>query len=225
MRIIYIPKKTSPITTIKYGLLYNWFAITDARNIANTGWHVPTTSELDTLRTYLGGSSVAGGKLKETGTLSWATPNTGATNEVGFNGRGAGYLTYGGFGNFNNTEWIGTTDNYVNFSFYGMVLNFNTTASDKFFVDNSFQYKRHGLSARLIKDSTSLTHGQTGTYTGNDGKVYRTICIGTQEYTADNLAETKYRTLDDITEETNTANWPSISTGAMAAFNNDWSNV
>jgi hypothetical protein len=35
----------------------------------------------------------------------------------------------------------------------------------------------HGHSVRLVKESTSLSDGQEGTYTGNDGKVYKTICI------------------------------------------------
>ena len=76
-----------------------------------------------------------------------------------------------------------------------------------------------------MKTTTSLTHGQTGTYTGNDGKIYRTICIGTQEWLADNLCETKYRNGDSIPEVTDDSAWAALTTGAMCAYNNDWSNV
>jgi uncharacterized protein (TIGR02145 family) len=59
-------------------------------------------SEVNTLRNYLGGESVAGGKLKETGTTHWLSPNTGATNETGFtaipNGDRNYFGTYEGFG-------------------------------------------------------------------------------------------------------------------------------
>jgi uncharacterized protein (TIGR02145 family) len=67
-----------------YGRLYTWYAVTDSRNICPDGWHVPTDDEWTILTDYLGGLSVAGGKLKETGTTHWDSPNTGATNETGF---------------------------------------------------------------------------------------------------------------------------------------------
>jgi len=67
-----------------YGSLYNWNAVNDSRNIAPTGWHVPSDTEWTILTTFLGGESVAGGKLKETVTTHWLSPNTGATNETGF---------------------------------------------------------------------------------------------------------------------------------------------
>jgi uncharacterized protein (TIGR02145 family) len=74
-----------------YGLLYNWYAVADTRGLCPTGWHVPKDAEWTRLTNHLGGSSVAGGKMKTTGTLSagtglWFAPNTAATNSSGFSG-------------------------------------------------------------------------------------------------------------------------------------------
>jgi len=74
-----------------YGRLYTWFVASDTRNVCPAGWHVPTDQEWETLKSYLGGESIAGGKLKETDTVYWNSPNTGATNETGFKALPAGY--------------------------------------------------------------------------------------------------------------------------------------
>jgi uncharacterized protein (TIGR02145 family) len=66
-----------------YGALYNWYVISTGK-LCPSGWHVPTDAEWTTLTTYLGGESVAGGKLKEASLIHWITPNAGATNETGF---------------------------------------------------------------------------------------------------------------------------------------------
>ena len=67
-----------------YGYLYNWFVILDSRNVAPYGWHIPSNSEWETLILYLGGDSIAGGKLREIGTTHWQYQNIGASNTSGF---------------------------------------------------------------------------------------------------------------------------------------------
>jgi uncharacterized protein (TIGR02145 family) len=94
------------VNAATYGHLYNWYAVNDSRNLCPKGWHVPTDDEWAILIEYLGGEDVAGGKLKEAGTVHWQSPNTGATNESGFTGLPGGcrrhdgpfhYFSYYGF--------------------------------------------------------------------------------------------------------------------------------
>ncbi|MDY0103840.1 MAG: FISUMP domain-containing protein [Lentimicrobium sp.] len=77
-----------------YGALYNWKAVDSLSNggksIAPTGWHVPTLNELTILINYLGGESLAGSSMKETGKTHWNSPNSDATNSSGFSALGAG---------------------------------------------------------------------------------------------------------------------------------------
>ena len=48
----------------KYGKLYNWYAVNDARGLAPAGWHIPTDEEWTVLSTFLGGEDGAGIKMK-----------------------------------------------------------------------------------------------------------------------------------------------------------------
>lgn len=77
-----------------YGALYNYHAV-DAGNLCPDGWHVALDDDWKTLEMYMGMTREQadgtvwrgvneGGKLKEAGTKHWASPNKGATNEVGF---------------------------------------------------------------------------------------------------------------------------------------------
>ncbi|MCE3296039.1 MAG: hypothetical protein K0R65_1753 [Crocinitomicaceae bacterium] len=72
-----------------YGRLYTYYVVDDPRGLCPTGWHVATKPEWDTLKKYLGGQEVAGGKLK--GTTLWSSPNDGADNSTLFNALPAGF--------------------------------------------------------------------------------------------------------------------------------------
>lgn len=193
-----------------YGMLYNWYAATDVRNIAPVGWHVPSKAEYDTLIAYLGGSTVAGGKLKETGITYWDSPNTGATNETGFNAIGNGYR-YPGSGELKVSAYFLTTTLNTTVCSYLQLLNNNSTA----ITYNNSQLTR-GMAIRLVKDDTT----DTGIMTGNDGKQYSTVKIGTQVWMSENLEETKFRNGDIIPVVTDTAAWVSLTTAGSCWYNN-----
>ena len=218
------PEITTTTTTVFedgcviLGYLYNWFAVNDARILANEGWHVPTRAEFITLGTYLGGVFVAGGKLKETGLTYWDSPNEGATNETGFNGRGAGYLnvgtgTYSGIGQVLHM-WTSTENSSVN-AFTGIL----TWISDELVTGGAY-IKQQGSSVRLIKDDDTLAP-----YVGNDGKVYTTVKIGNQVWMAEDLAETQYANNDPIPHVLDNEEWIELETGALCPYDNDYTKV
>ncbi|MEO7523919.1 MAG: fibrobacter succinogenes major paralogous domain-containing protein [Ferruginibacter sp.] len=78
------------------GALYNFYALNTGK-LAPKGWHIPTDDEWTVLAEFLGGSSIAGGKMKEVGTEHWLEPNTGATNSSGFSALLAGFRGKSGF--------------------------------------------------------------------------------------------------------------------------------
>jgi uncharacterized protein (TIGR02145 family) len=133
----------------EYGAIYNWFAVIDPRNLAPTGWHVATDADWTTLTTYLGGESVAGGKLKEAGLTHWTTPNTGATNQFGFTALPAGDRDYvAGFYDLGTRGgWWTSTIYNVSFAYSRMVGN------DYSYIGRvNTYYQEEGLSVRCVKD-------------------------------------------------------------------------
>jgi uncharacterized protein (TIGR02145 family) len=207
---------------IKYGALYNWYAATDVRNITSAGWHIPTPSEYDLLYIYLGGYLIAGGYMKEIGTTYWDSPNTGADNTSNYNGRGSGYRNYNS-GTFTQLKLF--SDFWTNFDAGGgYATTYRLSYNNTIFTPASLQ-KKYGNPIRPMKDSTTLTHGQTGIYTDPSGYIYRTICIGTQEWVADNIKTEHYRNGDPITVVTGNAAWAALITEAMCYYDNDINNA
>lgn len=135
-----------------YGNLYNWYALDDSRGIAPEGWHVPTDSEWQALVDYLGGSSVAGGKMKTTGTIEggdglWHEPNTDATNESGFTAFPGG--TRHDYGSF---EYVGYYALFWSYTEYGSYSYYRQLYYDCTIVHSSFRDRRYGFSVRCVKD-------------------------------------------------------------------------
>ena len=114
-----------------------------------TGWHLPSDDEWTTLTDYLGGEDVAGGKLKETGTTHWQSPNKGATNESGFTALPGGYRNIDGtFGYIGYAGyWWSSTESIVQ-------ATPGTGTFIYYFSDVYRQYlnKRVGFSVRCLRD-------------------------------------------------------------------------
>ena len=207
-----------------YGLLYNWFAVNDAKGLAPEGWHVPTETEKQTLCTYLGGLPVAGGKLKETGYAFWNSPNTGATNSSKLHFIGNGYRAYSAGGAFNSFKeegsiWTSSTYTGDTTLAHVMGLMYNSAV-----VTSTYFNKKYGIAVRCIKDNSNGWH-EGYVLKDIDNNSYNTILVGTRIWMVQNLKTTKYKDGTTIPEITNGTTWTGLSTGALCAFNNDWSLV
>jgi uncharacterized protein (TIGR02145 family) len=64
-----------PANGVKYGKLYNWYAVNDSRGLAPVGYHIPSDAEWMQLTDFLG--SEAGSKMKST--TGWKSYTTGGS--------------------------------------------------------------------------------------------------------------------------------------------------
>lgn len=137
------------INNTKYGKLYNWFAVTDPRNLCPVGWHVPSETEMITLENFLGGTNVAGGKLKSISSL-WKYPNAGATNESGFSGLPGGVKeANGSFREIseNGNLWTSTEEQGFGWQARFRYLSYANKNLFKYYYN-----KNNGYAVRCVKD-------------------------------------------------------------------------
>ncbi len=129
-----------------YGALYNWYSVVPGM-LCPAGWHVPTVTELMELITGLGGESIAGGKLKETGTNHWLNPNSRADNSGGFTAMPGGYRPASGFMSKGSAGyWWSSTEKNSDSAYY-MVIRYDGNSA----VIKSAA-KTEGMSVRCVKD-------------------------------------------------------------------------
>ena len=136
-------KATPNYTT--YGVLYNWPA---AMAACPSGWHLPSDAEWTALTTYLGGENVAGGKMKESGTTHWLSPNKGASNESGFSGLPGGYCINGNFYLIgSNCFWWSVTELSTSYIWF-LEMYFDDSK-----IRRRVENEKCGFSVRYIRDS------------------------------------------------------------------------
>jgi uncharacterized protein (TIGR02145 family) len=150
---------TSNVAT--YGRLYNWYAVSDSRNIAPVGWHVASDAEWKQLEITLGMSqaqadaagwrgTTEGGKLKEAGISHWITPNTGATNESGFFALPGGDRDYGNGTYYylgSHAYFWSSTESY-SLGAWGRYLDYHSSG-----IYRLSNLKGYGFSVRCVRDT------------------------------------------------------------------------
>jgi uncharacterized protein (TIGR02145 family) len=198
----------------RYGYLYNGYAILNAL-FAPTGWRVPLPADYASLRDYLGGGSVAGGKLKESGTTNWQSPNTGADNASGFTGLPGGRRYDGNFEMRYQAAFWWVYYVHATSSYYWTVHYLE--------IDTEFALwlKKQGLSVRLV---TTVDPG-VSTITDFDTNVYNVIHIGAQWWLLENWKCTKLNDGTLIPNVTDTTDWEALTTMGRCAYDNNEDNV
>jgi uncharacterized protein (TIGR02145 family) len=192
------------------GYLYNWYAISDAK-FAPTGWRVPSQSDWNTLQSALGGSTVAGGKIKSTLSYRWDSPNTGADNSSGLTlfGTGRRETSYIYF------KIIGSYGSSTEYSIYYYAM---SCASNSANMSTSvIGIKAIGCPVRLVKNNQT----DPGTLTDYDSNIYTTVVIDTMVWIVENWKCTHLNDGTDIPEVTNQITWDGLTTGARCVYNNN----
>jgi uncharacterized protein (TIGR02145 family) len=137
-----------------YGKLYNWYAVADPRGLCPVGWHIPSDSNWTTLGKFLGGDSLAAGRMKTIGTIQsgtglWQEPNSGATNISGFTALPAGiHYSFGPFVYLGEgTVWWSSTEESNSEIWYRSM-----TCISKILEREKGADKNVGWSVRCVKD-------------------------------------------------------------------------
>jgi uncharacterized protein (TIGR02145 family) len=144
----YCDYRNNSANSVIYGRLYNFFAVNDPRGLCPEGWHVASDEEWLIMTAFVGGDSIAGGILKETGLAHWTSPNTDAVNSVGFTALPGGFRWFSGYFEeirLGGVWWTSSCENDVDA--YTRYIDYQASDCMK-----DLNNKRHGASVRCVKD-------------------------------------------------------------------------
>jgi len=143
------------LSYFEHGALYNYFVAESVNplNVCPVGWHVPSKIEMETLVANLGGATVAGGKVKEAGFVTWNSPNTGATNSSGMTLLGTGNRNHiASFINAGRLNAIWSKDTNPIYSILAPYYLQTYYTHSEFQLQNSTGIEELGLKIRCIED-------------------------------------------------------------------------
>jgi uncharacterized protein (TIGR02145 family) len=205
------------------GALYNWYAVNTFK-LCPIGWHVPGKEEWSTLVDYLGGPQVAGGKLKEAGTIHWQQPNYGATNESGFNALPEGIRNFSGsFDYFNyKGQWWSADDSTKDNAWF-QYLDFASNSMTSFYLN-----KTEGYSVRCIKEKkaetpvkeTIVPDNQNFIIDPRDEQKYQIVHYGKKIWMAENLKATRFNDNTEIPQVIDKIAWTRLGSPAYCWYEN-----
>jgi uncharacterized protein (TIGR02145 family) len=234
---------------ISYGRLYNWWAAAHA-NIAPVGYSVPTDAQWTTLRNYII-AEIAASRLPDVGegnvlksqrqsgvsgdpiipTTTHPYWRANATNygrdSVKFTALPGGFRnTDGSFNNVSNHGTWWSSSEYGASDAWRWSLGYNYAG-----VSRSYFNKSYGSSVRFMRTATAFeqSHFADGEFVGQvmdvDNNVYDLVKIGTQVWSVQNLATTRYNDGTAIALVTDDAAWEALTTPAYCNYDNDVNNV
>jgi uncharacterized protein (TIGR02145 family) len=144
--------ENNPDNDTVYGKLYNWYAVSDKRELAPEGWHIPTDIDWHQLESHLGKD--AGDKVKNE---KFGRSTRKIRNESGLNvlPAGARYVDLNA-----SFDWYGipSVNNYANFwTSTALRIGFAYDSKD-FIYDEAFE-KENRRSAEFKKNINSKGNG------------------------------------------------------------------
>ena len=146
----------NPSFICPFGKYYNWYAVTDPREICPVGWRIPSIDDWHELFEYLNPAynfeqqePLSGPSLKSTVSL-WNSPNN-STNSTGFSALPAGYRQAAYFSTSNSagTDTFFWTNSQNPTNNNGLGIYMNNSVS---YVSIDVLGKNNGISVRCIRN-------------------------------------------------------------------------
>jgi uncharacterized protein (TIGR02145 family) len=186
----------NPANCAKYGHLYDWstaMALPSScnssdcssriqarhRGICPSGWYIPSDADWDALITAVGGSGVAGYKLKATsGWYNDAWDGNG-TDDYGFSALPGGIGYSNGIFEDGDAYWWGTSNQYSSYGDHGAYFLRVSYGSDYAYWGETFKSNLH--SVRCIKDlasaAVSSSSNGAGTSSSSNGGDVKSLTV------------------------------------------------
>jgi uncharacterized protein (TIGR02145 family) len=195
---------------MEFGLLYNFYAITDTRGISPKYFHIPDLEEWRTLISLNYGNRIAGFHLKSNNYLETNSFKRGL-NTFNFNSIPSGVVDYNGFKNWLISYWCSDYSCYQK-------LSIQISAFENIITYNFETRENHsGYSVRCVSDSIFVPI-DTIFVDKRDDKNYKLVHVKNQEWFAENLNTSNFLNGDVIPEAKTASEWKTASKKKLPAW-------